>query len=232
MFIRHKLQKGFISRDQPPKEEEMTSMANCLSKLENYDEIEISIIRHTKINKVLKMIVKLNFVPRDEELQFRQRAMNILSKWKSLEPETATPTDDKEKEAEAKANGVSKEDGAETPSKTQPEAEKEGEGQKESTNEPLDDPMPDADAADKTKAPELVKEVEADVAKEGEVSETKAAEEKKTEAAAPEPAAEQKTSDDKEKPAEQQEQPTEQKEEGEKTEEKKTEEKTAEEATA
>lgn len=189
----------------------MTHMANCLTKLENYDEIEISIIRHTKINKVLKMIVKLNFVPRDEELQFRQRAMNILSKWKSLEPETATPTDDKEKEAEAKANGVSKEDGAETPSKTKPEEEKEGEGQKESTNEPLDDPMPDADAADKTKAPELVKEVEADVAKEGEVSETKPAEEK--------------TSEDKEKPAEA-------KEEGEKAEEKKTEEKTAEEATA
>lgn len=220
MFIRHKLQKGFISRDQPPKEEEMTSMANCLSKLENYDEIEISIIRQTKINKVLKMIVKLNFVPRDEELQFRQRAMNILSKWKSLEPETATPTDDKE----AKANGVSKEDGAETPSKAQPEAEKEGEGQKESTNEPLDDPMPDADATDKTKAPELVKEVEADVAKEGEVSEPKAAEEK-TEAAAPEPAAE-KTSEDKEKPAEQQQQAAEQKE-GEKAEEKKTEEATA-----
>ena len=186
----------------------MTSMANCLSKLENYDEIEISIIRQTKINKVLKMIVKLNFVPRDEELQFRQRAMNILSKWKSLEPETATPTDDKE----AKANGVSKEDGAETPSKAQPEAEKEGEGQKESTNEPLDDPMPDADAADKTKAPELVKEVEADVAKEGEVSEPKAAEEK--------------TSEDKEKPAEQQQQAAEQKE-GEKAEEKKTEEATA-----
>lgn len=220
MFIRHKLQKGFISRDQPPKEEEMTHMANCLTKLENYDEIEISIIRHTKINKVLKMIVKLNFVPRDEELQFRQRAMNILSKWKSLEPETATPTDDKEKEAEAKANGVSKEDGAETPSKAKPDEEKEeGEGKKEDTNEPLDDPMPDADAADKTKAPELVKEVEADVAKEGEVSETKPAEEK-TEAAAPEPAAEQKMPEDKEKPEEQ-------KEEG-----KKTEEKTAEEATA
>ena len=199
----------------------MTSMANCLSKLENYDEIEISIIRQTKINKVLKMIVKLNFVPRDEELQFRQRAMNILSKWKSLEPETATPTDDKE----AMANGVSKEDGAETPSKPQPEAEKEGEGQKESTNEPLDDPMPDADAADKSKAPELVKEVEADVAKEVEVSEPKAAEEK-TEAAAPQPAAE-KTSEDKEKPAEQQQQEAAEQKEGEKAEEKKTEEATA-----
>ena len=35
--------------------------------------------------------------------------MNILSKWKSLEPETATPTDDKEKEAEAKRLAEEKE---------------------------------------------------------------------------------------------------------------------------
>jgi hypothetical protein len=80
------LQKGFLSRDQAPKEEEMAMMSIYFTKLEaRADNLEVSIIRTTKINKVLKAILKLNsMIPKDEEYQFRRRSFDILSKWKSL----------------------------------------------------------------------------------------------------------------------------------------------------
>lgn len=131
----------------------MTSMSSHFSRLEAHKDLEVAIIRHTKINKVLKMIVKLNSIPRDEEFQFRKRAMDMLSQWKNdLELDTTiTPGDEndkddkadgKEKEAQPKANGASKEDSVDTPTK----GETEGEKAKGDTNEPLDEPMTDADA--------------------------------------------------------------------------------------
>jgi hypothetical protein len=52
----HKLQKGFLSPDQA-KEEEMAKMSSYLAILEAYtDLLEVSILRATKINKVLKHI--------------------------------------------------------------------------------------------------------------------------------------------------------------------------------
>ncbi|KAJ5971162.1 uncharacterized protein N7479_001080 [Penicillium vulpinum] len=144
LFLRHKLQKGFISRDQPPKEDEMASMAGYFDKLEKHSDLEVSIIRSTKINKVLKMIVKLNSIPRDEEFNFRHRAMNILSSWKNiLDADTPGPADKDEKPA---VNGSKGEDGVETP-KLETEEEKEPESK---STKDGDSPMPDADE----KAPE------------------------------------------------------------------------------
>src|SRR5438046_3187912 len=84
LYLRHKLQKGFLSRDQAPKEEEMSSMSNYLQKLETCADLEVTIIRATKIHKVLKAIIKLNFIPMDDEYNFRDRSMDILRKWKNL----------------------------------------------------------------------------------------------------------------------------------------------------
>ncbi|CAI7636205.1 unnamed protein product [Penicillium glandicola] len=148
LFLRHKLQKGFISRDQPPKEDEMANMASYFDKLEKHSDLEVSIIRSTKINKVLKMIVKLNSIPRDEEFNFRHRAMNILSSWKNiLDADTPGPADKDEKPA---VNGSKEEDGVETP-KLETEEEKEPESK---STKDIDSPMPDADE----KAPEPEKE--------------------------------------------------------------------------
>lgn len=169
LYIRHKLQKGFISRDAPPKEEEMNHMSGYFGKLEGYKELEVAIIRKTKINKVLKMIVKLSSIPRDEEFQFRQRAIDLLSRWKNdLEPESAAALAADEKDEKPKANGVH--DGLDTPEK-----EKEGgetKKDKEDINEPLDEPMPDAEA-EKAKEGEKPKE---EALKERDVTEEKKAE--------------------------------------------------------
>lgn len=236
LYIRHKLQKGFISRDSPPNAEEMSAMSNYISKLESYGDLEVAIIRVTKINKVLKMIVKLNSLPRDEELQIRQRAMTLLSKWRHDLEDVPTPGDNKE--GKAKANGHAKEDSVDTPTK---EEEKK---LNEESNEHLDEPMPDVDAAEKPKDPEE-KPKEADAPKEGEAKEEEKAEkaeekpeekpeEKKTEDK-PEERTEEKTetekapgAEEKNKPAAAKKPAEEQPEkEGEKTEEK-TEEKAAE----
>lgn len=50
LYLRHRLQKGFLSRDQAPKEEEMSAMAEFFGQLEKYENLEPSIIRTTKIH--------------------------------------------------------------------------------------------------------------------------------------------------------------------------------------
>ena len=79
----------------------MPQMSNYIKKLENYEDLEVAIIRATKINKVLKALVKLNTIPKDEEFNFRKRSMDLLSKWNKIlgaepaepaEPEAKTPT--------------------------------------------------------------------------------------------------------------------------------------------
>lgn len=142
LFLRHKLQKGFISRDQPPKEDEMATMGTYFDKLEKHADLEVAIIRATKINKVLKMIVKLNSIPRDEEFNFRHRAMTLLSGWKNILDSDA-PAASADKDDKSDANGAGKdEESAETP-KQETEEEKTAD----------DTPMPDADS-EKAPAPQ------------------------------------------------------------------------------
>lgn len=173
LFIRHKLQKGFLSRDQAPKEEEMAAMSNYISKLETHTDLEVSIIRATKINKVLKAIIKLNSIPKDEEYQFRRRSIDILSKWKNLleSDVAAAGAEEAAKEAKPTTNGVHKEgEGAEAKKADKAEAgaqdteEKPAKEEEKEAGEPKDEPMPDAETEEKDKekaqAPEPAKEEE------------------------------------------------------------------------
>ncbi|KAI9780827.1 MAG: hypothetical protein M1835_004425 [Candelina submexicana] len=112
LYLRHKLQKGFLTRDQVPKAEEMDAMSGYITKLETYADLEVSIIRVTKINKVLKAIIKLPSIPRDEEFGFKKRSHDLLATWNKIlasEPETPTagPAADKE---EAITNGTNKDE--------------------------------------------------------------------------------------------------------------------------
>jgi hypothetical protein len=83
-------------------------MSGLFTKLEKINDLEVSIIRETKIHKVLRMIIKLPNIPRDEEFNFRKRALDILSKWSSVMDDRSTPAGDKKKEKSdnPKANGV------------------------------------------------------------------------------------------------------------------------------
>lgn len=102
LYLRHRLQKGFLSRDQAPKEDEMASMAEFFTQLEGYENLEPSIIRVTKIHKVLKAIVKLASVPKDDEFSFKTRSSAMLEIWnKRLEADGDAPTGSGDKEKSA-----------------------------------------------------------------------------------------------------------------------------------
>ncbi|RMD39380.1 hypothetical protein DV735_g5752, partial [Chaetothyriales sp. CBS 134920] len=113
LFLRHKLQKGFLSRDQAPQEDDMPQMSAFIKKLEHYEDLEAPIIRATKINKVLKALLKLNTIPRDEEFDFRKRSVELLGKWKILGAEPHEADGDKESKDTPTTNGVNGEAAAE-----------------------------------------------------------------------------------------------------------------------
>lgn len=126
-------------------------MNTYIKKLEAYgDKIEVTVIRSTKINKVLKALVKLNTIPKDEEYHFRQRAIELLGLWNPLlgaEPADDKPSkddkDDKEDNASpTNTNGVHKEAEKEIEEKTGEKVEKEVEEPKENT-------LPAQEAVDK-----------------------------------------------------------------------------------
>lgn len=137
----------------------METMSNYLEKLKSYENLEVAIIRSTKINKVLKGIIKLNSIPREEEYDFRSRAVGILGKWKSLlesDLPSAATNEDEEGASTAKptANGVKEKESAATEGKvedadaTPDETKKNGDDGGESVGAPEKDvEMTDAPAA-------------------------------------------------------------------------------------
>lgn len=62
----------------------MKSMSDYVGMLENFAELEVSIIRTTKINKVLKAILKLDSIPLEPEFEFKKRSQSLLDKWNKL----------------------------------------------------------------------------------------------------------------------------------------------------
>ena len=112
LYLRHRLQKGFLARDQAPKEEEMEAMADFFNQLESFTDLEPQVIRNTKINKVLKGIVKLASIPKEEEYNFKTRSNDLLNTWSSYldqgkaeTPTTTAPAETPATESEAKPNG-------------------------------------------------------------------------------------------------------------------------------
>jgi len=79
--MRHRLQKGFLSRDQAPKEEEMSTMSDHLKSLEQLEDLEAEVIKNTKVGKVLKAILKLDTIPSEELYNFKTRSEKLLAKW-------------------------------------------------------------------------------------------------------------------------------------------------------
>jgi hypothetical protein len=119
LYLRHRLQKGFLSREQAPQESEMAGMHEFFTQLEAYENLETSIIRNTKVHKVLKAIVKLATVPKDDEYNFKKRSIALLDVWnKRMESEGdgAAPaaTETKSEAPEEKAAPAEEEKPAET----------------------------------------------------------------------------------------------------------------------
>ena len=71
-------------------------MSDFLHELEEYPDLEGSIIRVTKIHKVLKQILKLNSIPLEEEFHFKDRSRDLLAKWNETLSNDPTSSGDKE----------------------------------------------------------------------------------------------------------------------------------------
>jgi hypothetical protein len=62
----------------------MDSMDEHLSVLEQHQDLEPSIIKETKVNKLLKVILKIASIPRDEEFKFKERCQKLLTAWTQI----------------------------------------------------------------------------------------------------------------------------------------------------
>jgi hypothetical protein len=154
LYLRHRLQKGFLSRDQAPKDEDMAAMSGYLKDLEAHDDLEAEVIKKTKVHKVLKAIIKLNSIPKEEEYAFKQRSSELLTKWGgalAADPETAAGAP-----AEAATNGV-KHDESEKPESPKEESpvEKNGDATAEKKDEEEKKEDTTTEIASATKAVDL-----------------------------------------------------------------------------
>jgi hypothetical protein len=62
----------------------MPAMSEYIASLENFPDLEVSIIRSTKINKVLKAILKIESIPKEDEFHFKDRSSKLLAKWNQI----------------------------------------------------------------------------------------------------------------------------------------------------
>lgn len=79
-------------------------MSDFLGELEGYPDLEGSIIRTTKIHKVLKAMIKLGSIPLDEEFRFKTRSSDLLGKWNEILSNDTTAGDAGDKNTEAKGD--------------------------------------------------------------------------------------------------------------------------------
>jgi len=163
----------------------MDTMAEYFNSLEQLDDLEQSVIKTTKIHKVLKAINKLANIPKDEEHNFKARSVALLAKWqKVLADGGEAGAEDGDKTeivaAEDKKEDVEMEDVA---------TEEVTEAKDEPAEAAKDEPAEDEPEAAYEPPAETAKEIEAE-AKDAPVTE-----ESKTEAPAEAPAAENETTE-------------------------------------
>ena len=114
------------------------SMSGFLSELEAYPDLEGSIIRATKIHKVLKAMIKLPSIPLDEEYDFRTRSHDLLAKWNEILSNDTNAVPAAQKGEGSKSQAPAKTNGAIKGSKAAKKAEAgEGAAPEEESNEVL-----------------------------------------------------------------------------------------------
>lgn len=122
-YLRHKLQKGLFPKEQAIKAEDMPAMAEFFTRLEDFTEMDASILRATRIHKLPKAIMRLESIPREDEFNFKSRSTGLLEKWNKIladappAEETPAPVNGaaEAKDAKTGANGTDKAEAKATP---------------------------------------------------------------------------------------------------------------------
>lgn len=90
-IIRHRLQRGFLDSAKP-SDSQLPQLSSHIKTLEVNPDLEISIIRKFKVNKVLKQLLKIEDIPSDSFHRFRERAEKLLIRWSASTQETGDDT--------------------------------------------------------------------------------------------------------------------------------------------
>lgn len=108
---RHKVQKVFLGRDGTINAEDMPSADATFSTIEEYDGMTAEHLRFTKIGKVMKRVMQLADIPRDDEFHFKDRAETLCAKWGAIMAAGDAP----KSEAAERAGEPAKENGDAVP---------------------------------------------------------------------------------------------------------------------
>ncbi|KAA8908162.1 hypothetical protein TRICI_004816 [Trichomonascus ciferrii] len=106
--IRHRLQRGFLDSAKP-SESQLPQLSAHIKTLEVNPDLEISIIRKFKVNKVLKQLLKIDDIPADGFHRFRERAEKLLIRWSTVKEtgESSLGSADTTREVGDETNGDS-----------------------------------------------------------------------------------------------------------------------------
>jgi hypothetical protein len=91
-YLRHKIQKGLLTRDQQPIEAELPEISRFISKLESFGDLDASILRNTKIYKVCKAILKLDNIPGNDTYQFKDRCAALYERYSKILDSSQQPS--------------------------------------------------------------------------------------------------------------------------------------------
>ena len=130
-------------------------MSDYMKQLEVLDNLEGDIIKETKVHKVLKNILKLDRIPRDEELSIKKRSQDLLTRWSGV----LNAGDDAATEPVAPAtNGVKAEEKKTDGSAADESAEKSGDAPAAAEETKAKDADGDVAMAEPTEAPKESKD--------------------------------------------------------------------------
>ncbi|CBQ72385.1 conserved hypothetical protein [Sporisorium reilianum SRZ2] len=121
---RHKVQKVFLGRDGVINAEDMPSADATFKVVEEFDGMTADHLRTTKIGKVMKRVMQLAEIPRDDEFHFKDRAEKLCAKWGAIMAggDTAAP-----KESSAEGSGEQAKENGDAAAHAEPEAKSEPE---------------------------------------------------------------------------------------------------------
>lgn len=95
LFLRHRLQKAFLSREpNTPSPEDLTGLSKLFSELESFENLEKSVLDYTKIHKVLRNTMKLSTIPGEFEYDLRERGLALIREYENTLAGVQKPTPD------------------------------------------------------------------------------------------------------------------------------------------
>ncbi|SAM81729.1 uncharacterized protein UBRO_03144 [Ustilago bromivora] len=119
---RHKVQKTFLGKDGKINPEDMEAADATFKTVEEYDGMTAEHLRTTKIGKVMKRVMQLSSIPRDDEFHFKDRAEKLCAKWGAIMASSDGP---KESAAEGSSEPVKENGDAAAHAEPEPKSEAE-----------------------------------------------------------------------------------------------------------